>query len=98
MDNLTITLGQSILIVLCAGSTSTGAVDTFKSIFFSYWFDNLGFIWRETCCCTHHTFLLGSPNERVCHVLSWGEAMVDVAWANGGMLETGVDVAMVDVA
>ena len=25
---------------------------------------------RETCCCTHHIFLVWSPNERVCHVLS----------------------------
>ena len=47
--NLTVKLGQSILIVLCAGSTSTthnlfsGAVDTSGRTLVSYWFDNLGF-------------------------------------------------------
>ena len=70
IDNLTVTLGQSILVVLCARSTLTGAVDTLRRDSNSYWFDNLSFILRETCCCTHHTFLLGSPNEHVCHVLS----------------------------
>ncbi|KAK1678559.1 hypothetical protein QYE76_039407 [Lolium multiflorum] len=32
---------------------------TFNVLLGSYWFDNLGFILRETCRCTHHTFLLG---------------------------------------
>ena len=31
IDNLTVSLRQSILIVLCAGSTSTDAVDTFEN-------------------------------------------------------------------
>ena len=65
IDNLTVSLGQSIFLVLCAGSTSTGSVDTFRRTFISYWFDNFGFILRETCCCTHHTFLLG-VSQRAC--------------------------------
>ena len=65
IDNHTVKLRQSILVVLCAGSMSTGAVDNFRCDPISYWFDNLGFLLRETCCYTHHTFLLGSPNERV---------------------------------
>ena len=32
-------------------------------IFISYWFDNLGFLLRETCRCAHHTFLLGFPTD-----------------------------------
>ena len=55
IDNLTVSLGQSILVVLCTGSTSTGAVDTFESILNSYWFDNLGFLLRENLPGTHHT-------------------------------------------
>ena len=70
INNLIVSLGQSNLVVLCVGSTSTGAVDTFRRDLISYWFDKLGFILRETCCYTHHTLLLGSSNERVCHVLS----------------------------
>ena len=62
IDNLIVKLGQNILVVLCAGSRSTGVVDTFRRDLISYWFDNLGFILRETCSYTHHTFLLGSPN------------------------------------
>ena len=65
IDNLTVTLGQSILVVLCAGSKSIGAVDTLRRVLISYWFDNLGFLLRETCSYTYHTFLLGSRNERV---------------------------------
>ena len=65
IDTLTVSLGQSILVVLCAGSKPTDAVDTLRRVLISYWFDNLGFLLRETCCYTHHTFLLGSPNERV---------------------------------
>ncbi|KAK1697735.1 hypothetical protein QYE76_014432 [Lolium multiflorum] len=36
---------------------------------------NLGFLLRETCCCTHHTFHLGVPNERVLYASSQGEAI-----------------------
>ena len=36
IDNLTVTLGQSILVLLCAGSTSTGSVDTFRYDLISY--------------------------------------------------------------
>ena len=47
IENLTVKLGKSILVVLCVGSKSTGAVDTFIRDLISYWFDNLGFILRE---------------------------------------------------
>ena len=57
IDNLPVSLGQSILIVLCADSKSTvqtpcnsyfsGAVDNLLKSCCSYWFDNLGFILRE---------------------------------------------------
>ena len=57
IDNLTVSLGQSSLIVLCADSTSTvqtpfdsyfsGAVDNLLKSCCSYWFDNLGFFLRE---------------------------------------------------
>ena len=30
----------------------SGAVDTLSEFNISYWFDNLGFILREICCCT----------------------------------------------
>ena len=56
IDNLTVSLGQSSLIVLCADSTSTvqtpfdsyfsGAVDNLLKSCCSYWFDNLGFFLR----------------------------------------------------
>jgi hypothetical protein len=35
---------------------------TFWSLAFSYWFDIPWFHnWGKTCCCAHHTFLLGFP-------------------------------------
>jgi hypothetical protein len=35
---------------------------TFWSLAFSYWFDKPWFHnWGKTCCCAHHTFLLGFP-------------------------------------
>ena len=51
IENLTVTLGQSFLVVLCAGagSSPTGSI-------------TLVSFWGKTCCYTHHTFLLGSPN------------------------------------
>ena len=57
IDNLTITLGQSFLVVLCAGvcPSPTGSITLIS-------------FWGKTCCYTHHTFLLGYPNERVIHV------------------------------
>ena len=67
IDKHTITLGQSILAVLCAGSKWTtpllapltlsevSSSPTGSIILVSYW--------RKTCCYTHHTFLLGSPRE-----------------------------------
>ena len=57
IDNLTVTLGQSFLVVLCAGvcPSPTGSI-------------TLVSFWGKTCCYTHHTFLLGYPNGRVIHV------------------------------
>ena len=53
-DNLTVTLGQSFLVVLCAGAVSspTGSITMVS-------------FWVKIYCYTHHTFLLGSPNGRV---------------------------------
>ena len=47
-------VGQSFLVLLCAGvvSSPTGSI-------------TLVSFWGKTCCYTHHTFLLGSPNGRV---------------------------------
>ena len=73
IDNLTVSLGQSTLVVLCrfhvgAGipgvaphytsppSTCTCFLTPTGSI-------NLGFLLRETCCCAHHTFLLGFSTD-----------------------------------
>ena len=57
IDNLTVSLGQSIVIVLCAGprqrrnpwccAASYFVVDNLLKNRCSYWFDNLGFILRE---------------------------------------------------
>ena len=57
INNLTVRLGQSFLVVLCAGvcPSPTG-------------FITLVSFWGKTCCYTHHTFLLGYPNGRVIHV------------------------------
>ena len=53
-DDLTVTLGQSFLVVLCRFTLSipTCSITLVSKL-------------RETCCYTHHTFLLGSPNRRV---------------------------------
>ena len=52
IDNLTVSLGQSTLIVLCAGSTLVivlrrAVANNLQKSCCSYWFDNLGFILRE---------------------------------------------------
>ena len=65
IDNLTVKLGQSILVVLCAVSTSTGVVDTFRSTFISYWFDNLGFI-TEGNLLLHSSYLPLGVSQRTC--------------------------------
>ncbi len=74
IDNLTVSLGQSSLIVLCADSTlvieQTAPPTTFRSDFLLLLVRlNLGFILRETAATLHHTFLLGSPSERVIHAI-----------------------------
>jgi hypothetical protein len=68
-------LGQSSLVVLCAGSLVNHAPDcflascqsqlaiTFRSDLFLLLVDStLVSYWGEICCCAHHTFLLGFPN------------------------------------
>ena len=80
IDNLTVSLGQSSLIVLCADSTSTVQTPINNTIFLAplttFWrvaaptgSITLVSFWGKTCCWLHHTFLLGSPNERVFHVI-----------------------------
>ena len=53
-DNLTVTLGESFLVVLCRLTLSipTGSITLVSKL-------------RETCFYTHHTFLSGSPKGRV---------------------------------
>ena len=69
--NLTVELGQSILVVLCVGSKSTGAVDTFRRDLISYWFDNLGFMLREILL-LHSSYLPLGVSQQTCdlHVIS----------------------------
>ena len=47
IDNLTVSLGQSSLIVLCADSTSARHWQPSEVISYSYWIDNLGILLRE---------------------------------------------------
>ena len=42
--------------------------------------------WGKTCCWLHHTFLLGSPNERVFHVIKlffWRRCRGDISLLQG---------------
>ena len=73
IDNLTVTLGQSILIVLCrfhVGASFTVVAPHYTPPPTTFTWPssptgsiNLGFLLRETCRCTHHTFLLGFPTD-----------------------------------
>ena len=54
IDNLTVTLGQSFLVVLCAGL-----------LLKSYWFDNLGFFLRENLL-LHSSYLPLGVSQRTC--------------------------------
>ena len=69
IDNLTVTLGQSTLIVLCAGPrwwSSNGAANNLLKNRYSYWFDKPWFHTEgKLAARLHQTFLLGSPNEQV---------------------------------
>ncbi|KAK1642840.1 hypothetical protein QYE76_060645 [Lolium multiflorum] len=64
IDNLTVSLGQSTLVV-CVFHVGAGIVaphyipppSTFNVLLGSYWFDNLGFILRETCRSAGGTFM-----------------------------------------
>jgi hypothetical protein len=45
-----------------SGASPSQLASTFRSGFFLLLVRlNLGFVLRETCCCAHHTFLLGFP-------------------------------------
>ena len=71
IDNLTVSLGQSTLIVLCAGPRwwSCCAVRAANNLLknrYSYWFDKPWFHTEgKLAARLHQTFLLGSPNEQV---------------------------------
>ena len=76
IDNLTVSLGQSIVIVLCSGprqrrnpwccATSYFTVDNLLKSCCSYWFDKPWFHTEgKLAARLHQTFLLGSPNEQV---------------------------------
>ena len=75
IDNLTVSLGQSTLIVLCAGprqrrnpwccAASYFAIDNLLKSCCSYWFDKPWFHTEgKLAARLHQTFLLGSPNEQ----------------------------------
>ena len=51
--------------MLCAGSTSTSAIDNLRSTFNSYWIDNLGFILRENLL-LHSSYLPLGVSQRAC--------------------------------
>jgi hypothetical protein len=43
-----------------------------RSLAFSYWFDKPWFHnWGKTCCCAHHTFLLGFPTGCNLYAIRW---------------------------
>ena len=79
IDNLTVTLGQTTLIVLCrfhvgAGFTGVAPHYTPPPTTFTWPSSPTGSItlvsyWGKTCCCTHHTFLLGFPTD-VCFTVT----------------------------
>jgi hypothetical protein len=47
-----------------SGAVTKLASITFWSLAFSYWFNKPWFHnWGKTCCCAHHTFLLGFPTS-----------------------------------
>ena len=54
-------LWGKVLSLCCAGlRVACNSWVTFPS---SFWFDNLGLYWGKTCCCAHHTLLLGFPTK-----------------------------------
>ena len=73
IDNLTVSLGQSTWFVLCRFHVGAGIPgvaphyisppSTFTCFLTPTGSINLGFLPRETCCCTHHTFHLGFPTS-----------------------------------
>mgnify|MGYP003484284982 CR=1 FL=1 len=75
IDNLTVSLGQSTLVVLCRFHVGAGIPgvaphyipppSTFNVLLGSYWFDNLGFILRENLPMYASHLPLGVPNGRV---------------------------------
>ena len=80
IDNLTVTLGQSNLVVLCrfhvgAGIPGVAPHYTPSPTTFTWPSSPTGSItlvsyWGKTCCCTNHTFLLGFPTDACCTRIS----------------------------
>src|SRR3954466_4787165 len=60
LDNLTDSLGK-VLSLFCAGLRV--ACNTCVTFPFSYWFDNLSFLLRESCCCASSYLSLGVSNK-----------------------------------
>ena len=75
IDNLTVMLGQSIVIVLCAGPRwrsccAVRAANNLLKSCYSYWFDKPWFLSEGKLAAElHNTFLLGSHNEHVIHAI-----------------------------
>ena len=75
IDNLTVSLGQSTLVVLCRFHVGAGIPgvaphyipppSTFNVLLGSYWFDNLGFLLRENLLLYASHLPLGVPNGHV---------------------------------
>src|SRR5215203_4472463 len=74
IDNLTVLLGQSTLVLLCRFHVGAGIPvvaphhisppSTFNVLLGSSWFDSTLVSFRgKTCHCAHHTFLLGFPTD-----------------------------------
>ena len=87
IDNLTVKLGQSNLVVLCRFHVGTGisgvaphyvsSPTTFRSDLISSWFYNLGFILRENLL-LQSSYLLVGVSQRTCelHVSSYFSSAV----------------------
>ena len=86
IDNLPVSLGQSSLIVLCAGSTlGVGATNNLLKCYCSYWIWQPWFLTEGILDTTLlHTFLLGSPNKRVpsCHQVYFLELLTEIQEAS----------------
>jgi hypothetical protein len=64
-----------------SGAVAKLAGITFWSLAFSYWFDKPWFHnWGKTCCCAHHTFLLGFPTGCYLHAINSPDRVVQTAY------------------